>query len=728
MLNSFPSYKQKDKKDCGATCLKIILKHHKITYSSELLNELCETTREGTTFYNLSEAAEKIGFRTAGLELTFEQLKDEVNLPCICHWNGNHFVVVYKVTKNAVYISDPAHGLITYIKEEFINGWKRRKSQKNEHIGNVLICEPTPDLGKILNENQEANKLNLYYYFKHALLNKKLLYHIGLSFLVTALLSVISPLISQNMVDIGILNKDIKFIYLLLFFQVVLSVITSITEMFRNWMLLYLGSSLSLSILSNFFIKLMSLPISFFENRMKGDILQRIKDNSRIQSLISTTPISILLATFNFIIFSVILILYNYKIFIINIIGTLIYIVWIVIFLKKRKDLDYKNFNRSKEEQSSLIDIISGMQEIKLFNAERKKRWKWERLQAKLFHIRRETLYFDQIQGTGSSLINQIKNIVLSVVSATLVVKGDMTLGMMMAVTYMLAQINSPLMQYVSLIRMIQDSKISIERLSEVHDRASEDVHISNTTIAQSDIIFSDVSFRYVGASDKVLDEINLTIPRGKITAIVGESGGGKTTLLKLILGYYQPLQGHIKIGDNDLNDLSIRSWRANCGAVMQNGYLFNDTVENNIAMNDDFPDREKLINAAKAANILTFINQMPNKFKTKIGMDGIGISGGQIQRILIARALYDDPDYLFLDEATSSLDANNESEISENLNQIFNNKTVVIIAHRLSTIKKADQIVVMNKGKIIETGTHDELIRSGGSYHKLIYNQMGNI
>ncbi|PWS26106.1 ABC transporter ATP-binding protein [Pedobacter yonginense] len=727
MSLSFPNYKQKDKKDCGATCLKIILKYYKISYSSHLLNEMCETTREGTTFFHLSEAAEKIGFRTAGLELKFDQLKDEVNLPCICHWNRHHFIVVYKITNKKVYTSDPAHGLINYSKEDFLDGWKRYISIKKEVVGNVLLCEPTPELGSSINEYHQPTKLSLTYYFKHALFNKKLLYQIGLSLLITAILGLISPLISKNMVDIGILNKDIKFIYILLIFQVVLFLISSIIEMFRSWMLLYLGSSLSINILSSFFIKLMSLPISYFENRMKGDILQRIRDNSRIQSLISTTPISILLATFNFIVFSIILILYNYKIFFINIIGTLIYIGWVVIFLKKRKDLDYKNFNRSKEEQSSLIDIVTGMQEIKLFNAERKKRWKWERLQAKLFTIRRESLYYDQIQVTGSNLINQIKNISLSVTSATLVVKGEMTLGMMMAVTYMLAQVNSPLMQYVSLIRMLQESKISIDRLSEVHDKESEDNGSPTIIEARADIKLSNISFRYVGGEENVLENVTLTIPNGKVTAIVGESGGGKTTLLKLILGYYTPQKGKIFIGDINLSDLSIRSWRKICGAVMQNGYLFNDSVENNIAMSDDLPNKEKLKKAASAANILDFINKMPNKFKTNIGMDGVGISGGQQQRILIARALYDLPSYLFLDEATSSLDANNESEISGNLRNIFNGKTVLVIAHRLSTIKNADQIVVMSKGKILEVGTHHELLGLKGNYCQLISNQIGN-
>jgi len=726
MIFSFPNYRQRDKKDCGATCLKIILKHYKITYSASLLTEMCETTREGSSFYHISEAAEKIGFRTAGLELTFQQLKEEISLPCICHWNKNHFIVVYKVSNKKVYVSDPGYGLITYDKEEFLLGWKRFVSKKNEVVGNVLLCEPTPDLGIAINETTEPAKLNLVYYFRHSLKSKRLLYQLGLSFLITTMLGFLSPLISQNMVDVGILNKDIQFIYILLFFQVLLFVITSIIDIFRSWMLLYLGSTLSLNILSSFFIKLMNLPISFFENRMKGDILQRIGDNSRIQSLISTTPISILLATLNFIVFSIILVLYNKNIFFINLGGTIIYIGWVVIFLKKRRDLDYKNFNRSKEEQSALIDIVSGMQEIKLFNAERKKRWKWERLQAKLFNIRRESLYFDQIQGVGSSLINQLKNIVLSVVSATLVIKGEMTIGMMMAVTYMIAQVNSPLMQYVNLIRMLQDAKISIERLGDIHNTESEDVSCPTTFEDQEDIVFSDVSFRYVGSEENVLNNINLVIPKGKVTAIVGESGGGKTTLIKLILGYYKPQTGKITVGGDNLNDISIKSWRDKCGAVMQNGYLFNDTVENNIAMNDDLPSKEKLKTVAKAANILDFVDKLPNKFKTNIGMDGIGLSGGQLQRILIARALYNEPKYLFFDEATSSLDANNESEISGNLNSILDDKTVVIIAHRLSTIKNADQIVVINRGKILETGTHSQLLELKGNYYQLVSNQIG--
>jgi ATP-binding cassette subfamily B protein len=535
------------------------------------------------------------------------------------------------------------------------------------------------------------------------------------------------PFLTQSIVDVGIQNQNLAFIYLVLIAQIMLFCGRIGIEIIRSWILLHLSTRINISLVSDFFIKLMKLPISFFDTRMTGDMIQRINDHKRIELLLTNSSLSTLFSLINIVIFSFVLAFYNWKIFVIFLIGSILYIVWIIFFLKKRKELDHKNFAQESEEQSKVIELINGMQEIKLHNAERQKRWGWEFVQIKIFKLRMKALALEQFQTVGSSFINQLKDILISFTSASLVIKGDITLGMMLSIQYIIGQLNSPLVQLVSFIRQAQDAKISIERLSEIHDKEDEEPADEERLhdFDLDNIYINNLGFRYSGSYEPVIKDLSFMIPVNKTTAIVGASGSGKTTLMKLLMKFYEPNQGEIKLGAVNFNDISQRAWREKCGVVMQDGYIFNDSIANNIAVGEDNIDKEKLINAVKIANIKEFIENLPLRYNTKIGNEGIGISGGQKQRLLIARAVYKNPSFIFFDEATSALDANNEKTIMENLNIFFKNRTAIIIAHRLSTVKKANQIIVIENGGILEQGSHDELLNNKGAYYNLVKNQL---
>lgn len=725
-MKKFPFYKQPDSKDCGPTCLRIIAKYYDKNISLNNIRKTSETTRLGSTLLNLSEAAEKIGFKTLGVKISYDNLiNNDIPLPCILHWNKHHFVVLYKIDKNNIYISDPSHGLITYRKTEFLKNWIGSNVNNSTNEGIALLLEPTPNLYKeIIDEDNRKSFLFLFHYiFRY----KNLITQLFISLLIGSLLTLILPFLTQSIVDIGIQNQDINFIYLILIAQIMLFIGRMSIDIIRGWILLHLSTRINISLVSDFFIKLMNLPISYFDTRMTGDIIQRINDHSRIENLLTNTSLNSLFSIINIFVFSFVLFYYDWKIFLIFFIGSILYVSWITFFLKRRKELDYKRFNQIADEKSKEIELIDGMQEIKLHNAEKRKRWDWEFIQVKLFKINLKSLALEQTQSVGSNFINQIKDILITFMTASLVIKGDITLGMMLSVQYIIGQMNSPLIQLVSFIQQTQDAKISLERLSEIHDKEDEEPLNDEKVIdiPDKDLNIDNINFRYIGSSDLVIKNLSLIIPKNKITAIVGASGSGKTTLMKLLMKFYEPNQGEIKIGNVNLNTISQKSWRDNCGVVMQEGYVFNDTIVQNIAIGDDYIDKKKLEKAVKIANIQDYIESLPLSYNTKIGNEGIGMSGGQRQRLMIARAVYKDPNYIFFDEATSSLDANNERVIMENLNRFFDGKTVVIIAHRLSTVKNADQIVVMGEGKIIEKGNHQELIQQKGAYYNLVKNQL---
>jgi ATP-binding cassette subfamily B protein len=727
LKKKFPFYKQPDTKDCGPTCLRIVSKYYGKSISLQQIRNLSETTREGSSLLGLSDAAENLGFRSMGVQIDFNTLKEEVSFPCVAHWNKNHFVVVYKIDKNnKVYISDPSYGLITYTREEFIKSWIGENANENTEEGIVLILETTPAFFQTEFDAEES-KASFTFLSKYLLKYKTLVIQLAIGLLGGSLLSLIFPFLTQSIVDVGIQNQDINFIYVVLLAQIMLFLGRMGIEAIRSWILLHLSARINISIISDFFIKLMKLPISFFDTRMTGDIMQRINDHHRIEQLLTSSSLNTLFSLVNLIIFSIVLLFYDYRLFIVYLVGAILYIGWISFFLKKRKELDYKRFSQVSQEQSKVIELINGMQEIKMHNAEKQKRWDWEFLQVKLFKIRIKSLSLEQWQSVGGNFINQMKDILVSFLSAKLVLSGNLTLGMMLSVQYIIGQLNSPLLQLIDFIKQTQDAKISLERLGEIHDKDDEEDKNEQyvTDVPKRDIEIKDMSFRYIGSDVPVFENLSLTIPYQQTTAIVGASGSGKTTLLKLLMKFYDPDQGEIRIGNTNMKNISPRYWRDHCGVVMQEGYVFNDTIANNIAVGEDHIDKQKLRRAVEIANIKEFIESLPLSYNTKIGNEGVGVSGGQKQRLFIARAVYKSPEYILFDEATSALDANNEKVIMENLEQFFKGKTAVVIAHRLSTVRHADKIIVLDHGRVVEEGSHAELVDLRGEYYRLVRNQL---
>lgn len=725
-MRKFPHYKQLDHKDCGPTSLRIIAKYYGKNFQVAQLRKLCQTTREGSSLLGISEAAETIGLRSLGVRLDYDKLRKEAPLPCIAHWNNSHFVVVYKVKKDRVWVSDPAHGLLDYSRNEFLKSWI--PGQKESDEGVVLLLEPSPDF-QTSETDVDAGERGFGFLFRYVLQHKKFLLQLCLGMLAGSLLQLIFPFLTQSMVDTGIQNQDINFVYLILVAQLMLFAGRTGITIIRSWIMLHMSTRINISMISDFFIKLMKLPISYFDVKMTGDIMQRIGDHRRIESFLTGTSLNIVFSMVNLLIFSGVLLVYSTEIFAVFFIGSSLYIAWVLFFMKRRRDLDYKRFQASSANQSKVMELINGMQEIKLHNAERKHRWGWEHLQARLFKVSVKSLILSQTQSTGASLLNELKNLLISILSAKLVIDGNITLGMMMAISYIIGQLNGPISSLVGFIHSSQDAKISLERLGEIHNRENEEnpkQDLLQEPDTSGDIHFKNLHFKYhTAGADWVLKNINLSFPAGKTTAIVGMSGSGKTTLMKLLLKFYTPQTGSIMIGGDELDHVSVRAWREVTGSVMQEGFIFSDTIVNNIAIGTDQIDRVKLAEAVEIANIKEFVESLPLKYQTQIGREGEGISTGQKQRILIARAVYKNPRYLFFDEATSSLDANNEKEITDNLNHFLEGRTAVVIAHRLSTVKNADQIVVLDKGEVVEVGSHTTLTALRGHYYQLVKNQL---
>jgi len=726
-LKKFPHYKQADHKDCGPTCLKIVAKHYGKTVNIQELRENSETTREGSNLLFLSDAAEKIGFRTLGVKLSAERL-DEAPLPAILHWNKNHYVVLYKIKKEIYYVSDPAFGLLEYNKEDFLKLWIGNNADDATNEGIALLMEATPKFFQTDFDKEDNKGLGFSLLSQYVLRYKSYLMQLSIGLLASSLIMAIVPFLTQSIVDVGIQNQNLHFIYLILFAQLFLFAGKTGLELIRSWILLHLSTRINISLISDFFIKLMNLPISFFDVRMTGDIMQRINDHRRIEKILTTSSLNVLFSVINMFVLGAVLAYFNWKIFLIFFAGSIFYFGWITLFLKRREVLDYKRFAEISQEQSKVMELINGMQEIKLHNAEKQKRWGWEYIQARLFRVSIKGLVLEQTQTIGSSVINELKNIFIVFLSAKLVIDGSITLGVMLAISSIVGSLNGPVAQLIEFVREVQDAKISLARLSEIHEKEDEtqqESHQTGEVPYDADIEIKNLSYRYLGSDIPVLKDLNLTIPANKVTAIVGTSGSGKTTLMKLLLKFYEPEKGEITIGNAHLRNISQKAWRSNIGAVMQEGFIFSDTIANNIAIGVDKIDKQRLLYAADVANIKEYISELPLGYNTKVGAEGTGMSSGQKQRLLIARAVYKNPEILFFDEATSALDANNEKEIMQKLDVFFKDKTVIVIAHRLSTVMNADQIVVLDKGKIIEIGNHSALVQQKGNYFELVKNQL---
>lgn len=726
----FPHFSQHDAMDCGPACLRMVAAFHGRIFSLEGLRQRAHLSREGVSLLGISEAAEALGLRSTGVMVSFEELTT-APLPCIVHWNQQHFVVVYgfksKKGNTLVEVADPAGGKQRYTQEEFCRCWI--SSQTDEQaIGIALLLEPTPEF--YAQEGERVNRRGFAFLFNYIRPYRNFITQVIIGLVVGSLLQLVLPFLTQSIVDVGIATNDLSYIWLVLIAQLMLMISSTATDFIRGWILLHLGTRVNIALISDFLIKLMRLPMGYFDTKMTGDILQRINDHSRIQHYLTNSSLNVVFSAFTLVIFSLVLLLYNFSIFGIFVVGSALYFAWVWLFMKRRAALDHKNFALQSANQSNVIQLVNGMQEIRLNGCEQQKRWEWERVQARMFKLRIRGLALAQYQDSGGVLINQTKNLLITAFVAKLVIDGSMTLGMMLAVQYIIGQLNSPIDQLISFMRESQDAKLSLERLSEIHEKADEEstLHPGVQEIpAGQPIELHNIVFGYdtTRMGEPVIRGINLYIPAGKQTAIVGSSGSGKTTLVKLMLGFYPLLHGEIRVGNHRLDTYSQREWRKKCGVVMQDGFIFSDTIARNIAPGDERIDKEKLLHAAQIANITEYIESLPLGYNTKIGQEGVGLSQGQKQRILIARAVYKDPEVVFLDEATNALDTNNERVIMQQLEQFLNGRTSVVVAHRLSTVRNADQIVVLDKGTIVEQGTHEELLKSGGAYYRLVKNQL---
>lgn len=784
----FPHYYQLDQMDCGPTCLRMIAKHYGRLYSLQSLREKAQIGKDGVSLLGMAEAAESIGFRSLGAKVTFEKLT-EAPLPCIVHWKQNHFVVVYNIKEHGwrwtsqiwggrrpaesiaisndfsgrstiqnfpvpdeqvlsplrkrgnlsesavtsrhkrgvVHVADPIKGLLRYSADDFCRGWLSVQATDQQE-GIVLLLEPTPTFF----EQEDNIKTSIYTFQRilgYLLQYKSLLGQLFLALIVSSGLQLLLPFLTQSVVDIGVNTQNLSFVYIILGAQLMLMLGRVSVEFIRSWILLHISTRLNLNILSDFLIKLMRLPLPFFDTKRFGDLMQRIGDHQRIETFLTGQTLSVLFSLVNLIVFGVVLATYNLAVFEVFVTASLLYIGWVMLFLHQRRKLDFGRFDVLAKNQSNLVQLIQGMQEIKLAGAERVMRWRWEQLQVRHFRLQMKALALSQSQQAGAFLINEGKNILITFLAAQAVINGKLTLGAMLAVQYIIGQLNGPIEQLTNFTQGLQDAKISLERLNEVHSLADEEPagqpKLDQLPLDRS-IRLQQLSFTYEGAGNEpVLREVDLLIPAGLMTAVVGMSGSGKTTLLKLLLKFYEPSRGDIRLGAASLSTVGHTQWRTQCGVVMQDGFIFSDTIARNIAVGVERIDAQRLEQAVHVANLREFVESLPSGYHTKIGAEGNGISQGQRQRILIARAVYKDPHYIFFDEATNALDANNEAIIMKNLNEFFAGRTVVVVAHRLSTVCNADQIVVLDKGKITEVGTHSQLVAKQGNYWQLVKNQL---
>ena len=721
---------QHDSMQCGIACLQMVCKYFGREYSLDSLSKLCFATTEGVSMLGINEAANTLGLHTISARVTTTML-GKAPLPSILHWDQNHFVVLYKVKKGKkFYVADPGKGLVTYGLDEFKQHWISTKSN-GEDKGIAMFLETTPAFFTYKMEDEEHIKEKRSFRFLLGYVRKYRKYfgQIILGLVVGSLLQLVLPFLTQSIVDVGIKNQDIGFVWLILLGQLMLTISRTAIDFIRRWLLLHISLRINISLVSDFFIKLLKLPMSFFDTKLMGDLMQRMNDHTRVNNFLTQQTLNITFAVLTFVVFSVVLFFYNKLVFTIFLLGSILYGAWMTLFLKRRKVLDYELFEQQAINNNKTYEFITSMQEIKLQDCEQRRRWEWEDTQAELFGVQMKSLKLQQTQEAGSIFINEVKNIIITVVAATAVIHGQMTLGMMLAVQYIIGQLNSPVEQLMNFFYSLQDVKISLERINEIHQMDDENGKVGLQTSIEDKIEGIDIKnimFKYdPHALRKTIDNVNIHIPQGKVTAIVGASGSGKTTLIRLMLGYYPVWEGQITIGNTDISMLNKKWWRRQCGVVMQEGVIFSESIARYIAVDDGDIDKERLLKAAEIACIKDYVMALPLKFNTKIGRDGMGLSQGQKQRILIARAVYKNPNYIFLDEATNSLDANNERSIVENLDKFYKGKTVVIVAHRLSTVKNADQIVVIDHGKVVEVGNHESLTTKRGAYYNLVKNQL---
>lgn len=711
--------------DCGPTCLRMIARYYGRHYNADTLRQMTGFGRQGVTLFGISDAAEKIGFRTRGVQLTFERLQ-QASMPCILHWDQNHYIVLVSVGKR-IKIANPGRGIETLTQQEFLQHWISHKNGDGETTGIALLLEPSPVFYEHAGEEQK--KFTWKALFPYLRQNRWQITQVMLTLLVGALLQLAFPFLTQSIVDTGITTQNMEFIVVILVAQLMLTFSKTVVDFIRSRLLLKVSNILNLSILSDFWIKLSRLPISYFDAHQTGDTLQRIGDHKQIQNFLTGQALNTLFSLINFFVYAFILATFSILLFEVFLVGSVLYFLWIRIFLPIRRKLNFETFQLAAKENNTTLQLVLGMHEIKLNNAEQQKRWGWENIQALIFKLNLKSLSYQQWQQTGAMFINQSKDILITFIVAKMVIDGNLTLGTMLAVQYIVGQLNSPLEQFISLVQNAQDAKMSLERLQEVHQLKDEEpadsMFIANLPENKT-IDIKDLSFAYPGPGNlPVLKDISLQIPEGRVTAIVGASGSGKTTLLKLLLKFYHQFEGDIKIGDSNFKFISPGFWRSQCGAVLQDGFIFNDTIAGNIAVGEELMVYEKLVQCCKIANILSFIESLPNGFHTQLGAEGVGLSQGQKQRLLIARALYKDPKYLFFDEATNALDAHNEKIITASLDKFFRGRTVVVVAHRLSTVKNADKIIVLHEGRIVEEGSHEYLSAIKGRYYELVKNQL---
>lgn len=725
-MSRFHFIKQHDAMQCGIACLAMICRYYGKNYSLATLSEICQATNEGVSLLSISDAAEQLGMHTIIGYSSVAKLS-KVTLPCILHWNQNHFVVLYKTKRGKFYVADPGKVLIKYSESEFVQHWISVR-RDNEDKGVAMFIKPTSLFYDKIDDPNDAPRS---FKFLLGYINRfrKYFGSIILGLFTGCLLQLMLPFLTQSIVDIGVTHRDINFIWLVLAGQLMLTISRTIIDFIRRWLLMHISMRINISLISDFLLKLLKLPMSFFDTKLMGDLLQRMNDHSRIEKFLTNQVLNVMFSLLSFLIFGIVLFIYNKLIFSVFLIGSVLYAGWMLIFLNKRKVIDYEMFEKQTINNNYTYQFITSMQEIKLHDCERRRRWEWEDIQADLFQVQMKSMKLQQTQEAGSIFINEVKNIVITVLSATAVICGEMTLGMMLAVQYIIGQLNSPVEQLMNFLYSMQDVKISLERINEIHGSRNEENSSRNRIEFKNsshDIVFNNVSFKYdPHGLTNIIEKVTFFIPSGKVTAIVGASGSGKTTLIKLMLGFYPIIDGHIHIGDTDINTLNLKWLRRQCGVVMQDGVIFSESIARNIAVDDDEIDMERLQWASEIANIKEYVMRLPLRFDTKIGQDGIGLSQGQKQRILIARAVYKSPKFIFLDEATNALDAKNERAIVENLNEFYKGRTVVVVAHRLSTVRNADQIIVLDSGKVVEIGNHTTLIAKQGTYYNIVKNQL---